>query len=183
MDSMKARGRSLSVLMVDYPLTPLATFPSQFQEAVNAVRYVVETCNYQPSQIILGGDSAGGNLAASVILHCLRPSEHVPPLSVVVPKNKFKGLVLISPWVSFDITLASFTHNPNKDYVLAETEKRWSDSYLSKDEPCIYNEPCLASAAVWKDMPVQDVLVTAGADELLIDGITKWVDDIKVRTA
>ncbi|KEF57005.1 uncharacterized protein A1O9_07195 [Exophiala aquamarina CBS 119918] len=176
MDSMRSRGRPLSVLMVDYPLTPLANFPTQFQESVSAVRYVVETCNYQPSQIILGGDSAGGNLAASVILHCLQPSEHVLPLRVVTQKSKFKGLVLVSPWVSFDITLASFTREPNKDYIQAESEKRWSDIYLSKGEPCIYNEPGLAPAALWKDMPVQDVLVTAGADEALIDGITKWVE-------
>jgi acetyl esterase/lipase len=177
---MEAQGLSLSVLIVDYPLTPKTTFPSQFQEAVNAVRYVLETCDYQPSQIILGGDSAGGNLAAAVILHCLQPSEHVAPLNVVSSASKFKGLVLISPWVSFDTTLGSFTQNPGRDYIQAETEKFWSDSYLSKGEPCIYNEPGLASATQWKDMPVQEILVTAGADELLIDGITKWVEDIKV---
>lgn len=177
---MANQGLSLSVLIVDYPLTPRSTFPSQFQEAVDAVRYVLETCNYQPSQIIIGGDSAGGNLAAAVILHCLQPSDHVPPLTVVSPASKFKGLVLISPWVSFDVTLRSFTENPGKDYIQAETEKRWSDGYLSKGEPCIYYEPGLASPMQWKDMPVQEILITAGADEVLIDGISKWVEDIKV---
>lgn len=180
---METHGLSLSVLIVDYPLTPLITFPTQFQEAVNAVRYVLETGGYEPSQIILGGDSAGGNLAAAVVLHCMQPSHHVAPLTAVSPTSRFKGLLLLSPWVSFDTTFPSFTKSPGKDYIQAETEKGWSDCYVGQGEPCIYNEPGLASATQWKDIPVQDILVTAGADEVLIDGITKWVEDIQVLAA
>ncbi|KAK5051583.1 hypothetical protein LTR84_003235 [Exophiala bonariae] len=182
-DSMEAQGLSLSVLIVDYPLTPLTTFPTQFQEAVNAVRYVLETCGFEPSQIIIGGDSAGGNLAAAVVLHCVQPSDLVAPLAAVSSASRFRGLVLLSPWVSFDVTLQSFTKPPGKDYIQAASEKAWSDSYLNESGPCIYSEPGLASATQWKDIPVQDILVTAGADELLLDGITKWVDDIKVLSS
>lgn len=179
-DSLEAQGLSLSILIVDYPLTPVFTFPTQFQEAVNAVRYVLETCDFEPSQIIIGGDSAGGNLAAAVVLHCIQPSDHVAPLAPVSPVRRFRGLILLSPWVSFDVTLQSFTKAPGKDYIQAESEKTWSDSYLNKSEPCIYSEPGLASANQWKDIPVQDILVTTGADEVLLDGITTWVDHIKV---
>jgi hypothetical protein len=179
---LAAQGVSLSVLFVAYPLMPQAFFPQQFQEAVISIRYVLGDLNCSPSQVIIAGDSAGGNLAAAAMLHAMRPSNLAPALAKISVSQKLKGLVLISPWVSFDVSLHSFKRNRNKDYLKAETEKRWSDMYINKQAPSPYNEPALASPADWKDLPVIGVLVTAGSNEVLIDGIDHWVKDLQVST-
>jgi acetyl esterase/lipase len=179
-ERLQSGGLSLGVLFVAYPLMPQAVFPRQFQEAVNALNYLLEDLQRSPSKILVGGDSAGGNLAAAILLHTTHPSELAPPLPRVSATEKLKALVLISPWVSFDITLPSFKRNQKKDYLQAETEKRWSDMYRDGQPPSPYNEPALALAAQWKGLPVQDILVTAGSSEVLIDGIDKWVKDLEV---
>jgi acetyl esterase/lipase len=130
---------------------------------------------------MIGGDSAGGNLATAVLLHTTHPSDLAPPLLSISETNKVKALLLISPWVSFDTSLSSFERNRNRDYLKAETEKRWSDMYVNDQLPSPYNEPGLASETQWKGLPVQDILVTAGSYEVLIDGIHKWVKELKVR--
>lgn len=179
-DRLAARSVSLGVLFVAYPLMPQAVFPRQFQEAVNSIRYVLEDVKRPPSQIMVGGDSAGGNLAVATMLHAARPSDLAPPLSKISTTDRLKALVVLSPWVSFDTSLHSFERNRNKDYLQAETEKRWSDMYVGTQAPSPYNEPALASPSEWKDLPIQDILVTAGSNEVLIDGIEKWVKDLQV---
>ncbi len=179
-ERLQSEGLSLGVLFVAYPLMPHAVFPRQFQEAVNALNYVLEDLKRSPSEVLIGGDSAGGNLAAALLLHTISPSELAPPVSRISATGKLKALVLISPWVSFDTTLPSFKRNQNKDYLKAETEKRWSDMYVNGHPPSPYNEPALAPATQWKDLPVQGILVTAGSSEVLIDGIEKWVKDLEV---
>lgn len=178
---LATRGVSLSVLFVAYPVMPQAFFPRQFQEAVNAIRYVLEDLSCSASRVMIAGDSAGGNLAAAALLHAARPSNLAPTLPKISVSQKLRGLVLISPWVSFDVSLHSFERNRNKDYLKAETEKRWSDMYLNKQSPSPYNEPALASPEDWKDLPVLGVLVTAGSNEVLIDGIDYWVKDLQVH--
>ncbi|KAI1616525.1 Alpha/Beta hydrolase protein [Exophiala viscosa] len=182
-ERLASRNVSLGVLFVAYPLMPQAVYPRQFQEAVNSIRYVLEAMKRPPGQIMVGGDSAGGNLAVAAMLHAARPSELAPPLPGVSMTEKLRALVLLSPWVSFDISLHSFERNRNKDYLQAETEKRWSDLYVGSQEPSPYNEPARASPSEWKDIPVQDILVTAGSNEVLLDGIEKWVKDLQAHNS
>ena len=179
-DQLEAHEIFVAVLFVAYPLMPWTVFPIQFQEAVYAIRHVLEKCNRSPSEVIIGGDSAGGNLAAAALLHAIHPSDLAAPLPKVSITEKLRALVLVSPWVSFDTSIPSFQRNRGKDYIDADCEKRWSDMYVGEDLPSPYNEPALAFAPDWKDLPVQDVLVTAGSDESLIDGISKWVKDLEV---
>ncbi|KIW09927.1 hypothetical protein PV08_11703 [Exophiala spinifera] len=177
---LQAAGISLGVLFVVYPLMPYSVFPCQFQEAINSIRYVITDLGRRPGQIILGGDSAGGNLVATALLHAKLPSTLASPLPEVLSLEKFKSAILISPWVNFNTALPSFKSNRNKDYLEAETEKRWSDMYVNTQPASPYNEPALASPIQWSGLPVKDVLVTAGSNEVLLDGIEEWVKTLQV---
>lgn len=179
-ETLKARGICLAILFVAYPLIPHAYYPTQFREAVNAVRYVLETGRHPPSKIIIGGDSAGGNLAAATILHATSPSDLAPPLPKTLATDKLKGLLLMSPWINFDVSLPSFERNRKKDYLTAEMEKRWSDLYVNRNSPSPYNEPVRAEDRLWSSIPVQEILVTAGSNEALIQGVDEWVENLKV---
>jgi acetyl esterase len=56
----------VAAVSVDYALSPEAKFPQALEECVAVVRWVAECgadWGFDPTHILLGGDSAGGNLA------------------------------------------------------------------------------------------------------------------------
>ena len=66
-----ARDSGFAILSVDYRLTPEHPFPAGFNDCYDATAWVVEHAielGAEPGWLVVGGDSAGGNLAAAVAL-------------------------------------------------------------------------------------------------------------------
>jgi len=79
-----AAGR-VAVLLVDYALAPEARFPRAVLEGADIVRAVAEQAprlRLAADKIVLGGDSAGGNLAFAVALHVRETAS--PPLAGIL---------------------------------------------------------------------------------------------------
>lgn len=86
------------VVNANYRHTPEFAWPTQFNDAWDSFIWLSEhivEIGEDPSQVVLGGISAGAGLAAGVVLHrqeLLRSGKSAPPITV-------KGQVLCSPWI------------------------------------------------------------------------------------
>lgn len=166
-----------SWLHVTYTLTPHATYPTQFCEAIEALRYVIQDLGRSPREVILVGDSAGANLCLALLSHLSHPSPDAPRLDITEP---LKAAVLLSPWLSFRHDWPSMTYNACKDIDAMEVTASWSQGYLKGRSSNNYVEAVEAPELWWKDARVKQTLVLAGGDEVLLDPIEAWVKKFTV---
>jgi len=75
-------------------LIPQAHFPVPLRQTVAAINHLLQA-GIKPSNIIVTGDSAGGNLALQLLLHMKIPIKDLPQIA---PETKFGGVYLMSPW-------------------------------------------------------------------------------------
>src|SRR5471032_657829 len=69
----------IAVMAVDYRLAPETRFPGAFDDVVSGLQWLAAngpSVGIDPSKLAVGGDSAGGNLAAAV---AIRSEEHKGP--------------------------------------------------------------------------------------------------------
>lgn len=98
--------------MLDYGLAPENRWPRQLQDALAAYIFLLDACSVSPRNVVIMGDSAGGNLAlvATVAMVQQEASGGRPALEglPVVPLKQGSSsilpgaLVLLSPWVAID---------------------------------------------------------------------------------
>lgn len=101
---------------VDYRMPPEHPYPAALDDAMAAYRFVLE--RHAPSRIVIGGRSAGGNLAVAMLL---RARDEGLPLPA--------GLVLLSPEVDLTESGDSFQVNQTVDVVLPGSLMRSNELY------------------------------------------------------
>lgn len=180
-DDLKTSNLPVAFLFLEYTLVPHATYPTQIIQAVEALQYVLTDLKRPASEVLLGGDSAGGNMCLAVLSHLMHPSPELPELKLV-DGDKLKAIVLVAPWVSFNLDWPSEERNRYKDIVSSYAGGKWSNDYMAGKAASPYSEALLAPADWWKDSKVEQMLCVCGADEILVDAISKWVEKYKVRT-
>lgn len=90
------------------------------------------------------------------------------------------GIFLVGPWVTYHFDNPSEVRNRQKDCLSKVSEAAWAKAYVGEKPPDNWNEPGLAPAEWWKGTRVEEVLVLAGSDEILLDGIEEFVQKLKV---
>ncbi|KAL6246123.1 hypothetical protein RBB50_007276 [Rhinocladiella similis] len=174
----------LAVFCNAYTLAPEGLYPLQIAESVETLRYVLSLPNRTPDTTMVGGDSAGGNLVCAVLSHI---SNHPHPRSDVVKPfdlaGKLHGALMIAPWVTSDASqFKSMTEFVKRDVVNPTCANYWIDVYKGrgkgvKDDE--YTVPEQAPPSWWTGVKVSSVLMTAGAEEVLRDGITSFANKFK----
>jgi acetyl esterase len=131
-DTIDAPCRSLTnrtgcvVVSVEYRLAPEHKFPAAPEDCYAATRYVAENAaafNADPQRLGIGGDSAGGNLAAAVAI--MARDRGGPPIAFQL---------LVYPVTNYSFDTASYQENAD-GYLLTKNGMVWFwDHYLADAE-------------------------------------------------
>ena len=105
--SKLATTTSMDVLCFDYRLAPENPYPAACEDAMKAWNYLM-LLGSGARDIVLTGDSAGGNLALSLTLRLKEERRLLP-----------RGLVLLSPWTDLTSSGESFETMAELDPVLS----------------------------------------------------------------
>jgi acetyl esterase len=151
----------LIVISVDYRLAPEHKFPAAVDDAIAATSWVADHAHQlgiDASRLSVGGDSAGGNLAAVVAIAAR--DGNGPAIA---------GQVLIYPAIDFALTHPSH-REPETSILLTHSAIKWfRDHYLNGAAEVRDWRASPARATTLIGLPPAYVL-TAGADPLRDEG-------------
>ncbi|MFT3728634.1 MAG: alpha/beta hydrolase [Terricaulis sp.] len=89
-----AHGAQCAVVAIDYRLAPENKFPAPLEDAVAASQFCLQHASdlgADPKRVAIGGDSAGGNLAAATMIALRDSGAPMPVLQVLIyPATDFR---------------------------------------------------------------------------------------------
>jgi len=143
---------SVQVVGIEYRLAPEHPWPAQLEDAVAACRGLTD------SPLIVAGDSAGGHLAVKTA-HQIDAS----------------ALVLLSPWVDFEMPGRSFVDNDSYDFGTREV--------LLRHAHAVASELALSALALDRD-PLAHLpacFVSVGGVETPRDDIVAFAEKLRAQ--
>ncbi len=149
----------LIVISVDYRLAPEHKFPAAVDDSIAATKWIAENAKQlgiDASRLMVGGDSAGGNLAAVVAIAAR--DGNGPAIA---------GQVLIYPATDFAMTHPSHSE-PETSLLLTHSVIKWFKNHYLGDAD-INDWRASPARAALQGLPPAYVL-TAGADPLRDEG-------------
>ena len=115
---------SLKVLAIDYRQLPDFPYPAPLDDAFTAYQWLLKQ-GYKAENIVIGGDSAGGNLTL-VMMQKIK-EQRLPMPSC---------LILLSPWGDMSCEGESFRTNEHKDPMIPSKLLRFlSKRYVGDQDP------------------------------------------------
>ena len=159
--SRLSRASGAAVLGVDYRLAPEHPFPAAVDDSIAAYNWALDH-GFEPSNIVLAGDSAGGGLVLSVMLAARDAGVPLPAAGVC-----------FSPWVDLECTGESMAANDHlDDFIKYGGLSARAQSYLGGADP---KHPW--ASALYADLTgLPPLLVHVGSAETLLDDSTRLVD-------
>ncbi|KAG9187585.1 hypothetical protein G6011_05456 [Alternaria panax] len=161
----------LSTLPVSETSNP---FPAALQDSLTSYLYLLNDLEISPKNIIISGDSAGGNLCIALLRYI---SEYGSDTGLPAPSSA----LLWSPWINPADTSASYVHD-NRNYAtdyLSPPFTSWGtrayageagEQVLSQPYISLKNQTFKTEAPMW---------VNAGSGEILYFDIVEWAEKMK----
>ena len=157
-----AKAAKMLVVSVDYQLAPEHPYPAPLNDAYAALQWISKNAQKlggNPQKIAVGGDSAGGNLAAAVALKS--KAESGPPIS-------FQALIYPVTDLS-QLTTTSYQNFTTGFFLTKAMMAQYIDYYTpnAASRQDIYASPLLAKNL--QGLPPA-IVITAGFDPLRDEG-------------
>ncbi len=161
-----ARACSTRVVLVDYRLAPEHPFPAAVDDALAAYRWLLggglPPGRVAVERVVVGGDSAGGGLAAAL---ALRVRDEGLPLPA--------GVVCLSPWTDLTNRAGSYTRCGESDALFSKmSADEAAGLYLDGADPA--NPLASPVRGDWAGLP--PLFIQASECEVLVDDATGLAD-------
>lgn len=148
------------VFSIDYRVAPPDKYPAALDDAVKVYKWLLEQ-GYDNENMVIVGDSAGGNLALVTTLYL---KDH----NIPVPK----GVIAISPWSKLNNEAESYKRNAYKDCVLGKegisvAQEVVKPSYLSNQ--AVEYKDSYVSPVYGDYKGFSNLLIQIGSHEVLLD--------------
>jgi len=156
-----ANAAGCMVVSVEYRLAPEHKYPAAVDDAYTAAQWVLENAESvggDPRRVAVGGDSAGGNLAAAVCLMARDRAAVQPSLQV-----------LIYPIVDYNLDTPSYLENAEGYFLTRDTMRWFWQCYLERDEDGFHPYASPLRAEVLTGLPPA-LIITAEYDPLRDEG-------------
>lgn len=172
--SLLAGKAGINVIAVDYHCAPESPFPGPIEDGLGAWNWVVDHAaelGVENTKIGVGGDSAGGNLAAVLAMQTF--TKVIAGQLSKVPEFQF----LLYPWVDMNTESDSIQRYGKGLLLTEETMIFFRDNYLSEgdDALAIASSPMACGAVAGTP---DTLIVTAQYDVLRDEGLA-FVDKLK----
>ena len=153
-----AKFTNIPLFALDYPLIPENPYHAQLEHALKVYEWLIED-GYSTDDLIIMGDSAGGNLCLTLLLK-------LKDLNLPLPYS----VVALCPWTDIGNSGESMTSNEPFDWVEKRMAEQWAEWYLDGKNP---KENLISPIhADFRDLP--PIYIQAGGKEILIDMINEF---------
>ncbi|KAG8166971.1 hypothetical protein KVR01_002660 [Diaporthe batatas] len=185
-------GEDVAVAVLQYSLWPAASYPTQLLQAAEALAVVLDGGRVSPSDVVFGGDSCGGHIAAGLLAHLVHPLPGAARIELP-PGQRFAGAFFVSPWLSGVDDGPAFRENEYLDMVSAKVVRQSTSlttsalggarSYEAAEVAGWAMPGDVRDGSWWDgvDGVVSDVLVTVGQREVLREQILAFAKRLRVR--
>lgn len=172
-------GGGATVVFLDYRVAHKHKYPAALEDAMLGWNYLLEA-GYKPSNIMVMGDSAGGNLTTALTLKLIELNMEVP-----------KALILFSPWLDMGADGKSYIENFNNDIMFGEKVEEITEELIAEKKEILLSSAIFSyfREADTKDPYVSPVyaeykgfpptLVFVGTHEILLSDSLTIVDKLK----
>lgn len=159
-------------------------FPTQLLDALAGYNYLVNVVGFAPENIILSGDSAGGNLAYALTRYL---TENQGSINVKLPAAP-GALILLSPWLDLGTTTQSIPNGSATKFVVSDYIAPESGADYAKVSFCGPHglgaaeiNPYISPASLHPNLIVDfkkfpRTFIVAGGAEVLYDSINIFKD-------
>ena len=159
--TLAANSRTFAL---DYRLAPEHRFPAQLDDALNAYQWLLEN-GFDPDNLVVAGDSAGGNLTLALLLKARDLRLQLPALAIALsPPTNFENEVL---------------GTEESDWIDKRSLLQWRDWFC---EPSQRRDPLVSPLrADLRGLP--PIYIQAGRAEILYDSIQAFAAHARSQEA
>lgn len=163
--SWLSKATGCSILLIDYRLAPEHPFPAAVEDSISSYRWLCKNGPYgknPASKTFIGGDSAGGCLALSILLGLKEVNEDVP-----------NAVFTLSAFLDMAVTGNSVSTREDLDILFKRSHlKKFAELYLAGQDP---TEP-FASPLYGDLSGFPPILMQVGDAELLLDDSIRFAE-------
>jgi acetyl esterase/lipase len=162
--TLAANSRTFAL---DYCLSPEHRFPAQLHDGLNAYRWLLEN-GTDPEELVLFGDSAGGNLALAMLLAARDAKLTLPALAIA-----------LSPATDLETDRTSMVANQDFDWIHKRMLTQWADWFCDSAQ---HRDPLVAP--LWADLRgLPPIYLQAGRCEILYDSVQAFAERARSQGA